>query len=276
MARGISLHIGLNYVDPNHYSGWDGKLNACEFDASDMELIANSCGFNSTKLLREQATREKVFSFIENVSSELKSGDIFLVTYSGHGGQVPDYNSDEKEDGLDETWCLYDGEFIDDELRYLWTLFEEGVRVLVFSDSCHSGTVIKEIGDENQILRRSDEFSQWSIKSIPDEVSSRNFFRNIDFYEGISSKMAKFKGKEIKASVKLISGCQDNQYSYDGRFNGQFTGRLKTVWNRGAFNGSYKKFHKEIAGRLPEYQSPNYLNIGKLDLEFNKQKPFQI
>jgi len=42
MTTGISLHIGLNYVDPNHYSGWDGKLNAAEYDAKDMFFITKS------------------------------------------------------------------------------------------------------------------------------------------------------------------------------------------------------------------------------------------
>ena len=31
-ARGVSLHIGLNSVDPKHYGGWSGDLVACEFD----------------------------------------------------------------------------------------------------------------------------------------------------------------------------------------------------------------------------------------------------
>src|SRR5882724_970925 len=35
MPTGASLHIGLNAVDPKHYSGWDGQLTACEFDAND-------------------------------------------------------------------------------------------------------------------------------------------------------------------------------------------------------------------------------------------------
>ena len=26
MAKGISLNIGLNSVDPNHYGGWNGQL----------------------------------------------------------------------------------------------------------------------------------------------------------------------------------------------------------------------------------------------------------
>ena len=36
MAKGISIHIGLNHVDPKHYQGWDGALNACIADANDM------------------------------------------------------------------------------------------------------------------------------------------------------------------------------------------------------------------------------------------------
>ena len=37
------------------------------------------------------------------------------MTYSGHGGQIEDV-SGEEEDKKDETWCLYDGELIDDEV----------------------------------------------------------------------------------------------------------------------------------------------------------------
>jgi len=40
MPRGISLHIGLNRVDPAHYAGWNGALSACEADANSMEALA--------------------------------------------------------------------------------------------------------------------------------------------------------------------------------------------------------------------------------------------
>ena len=33
-ATGLSLHVGLNAVDPAHYAGWSGPLNACEADAT--------------------------------------------------------------------------------------------------------------------------------------------------------------------------------------------------------------------------------------------------
>ena len=50
MAWGLALTIGLNFVDPNHYSGWDGQLTACEFDAEDMIEIAKSKGFEVHKI----------------------------------------------------------------------------------------------------------------------------------------------------------------------------------------------------------------------------------
>ena len=48
MAKGSSLHIGLNSVDPQHYEGWSGPLNACEADANDMVDLANTRSFAPT------------------------------------------------------------------------------------------------------------------------------------------------------------------------------------------------------------------------------------
>ena len=43
-AGGAALHIGLNAVDPAHYAGWSGPLNACEQDARDMAAVAKKTG----------------------------------------------------------------------------------------------------------------------------------------------------------------------------------------------------------------------------------------
>jgi hypothetical protein len=63
---------------------------------------------------------------------------------------VPDENNDEG-DGADETWCLQDRQFLDDELFQHFRLFKPGVRIIVISDSCHSGTVTKDIPTANEI-----------------------------------------------------------------------------------------------------------------------------
>ncbi len=130
MAKGLALTIGLNAVDPRHYEGWSGKLNACEADARDMADIARSRKFKVQRLLTRRATRRAVLGGIARAASALRSGDIFLLTYSGHGGQVPDRNHDEP-DAQDETWCLYNGELIDDEIHQALGRFKPGVRVLV-------------------------------------------------------------------------------------------------------------------------------------------------
>ena len=51
MPQGISVHIGLNCVDPRHYEGWDGQLTACEADAKDMQALAKKQKFSSSTLL---------------------------------------------------------------------------------------------------------------------------------------------------------------------------------------------------------------------------------
>ncbi|MGQ7856803.1 caspase family protein [Pedobacter sp. WC2501] len=269
MTKGISLHIGLNYVDPIHYSGWDGKLNAAEYDANDMYLIAKSQGIQASKLIRAAATRNAVISTIRNAATILTNNDLFVITYSGHGGQVPDVNGDE-DDSLDETWCLFDGQLIDDELHELWALFQKGVRILVISDSCHSGTITKMAMNFTQLVKG------FTRKFMPDEIAATTYFNHQEFYDNILKKIIGIDPENIKASVKLISGCQDNQYSYDGPFNGQFTGALKKVWNGGKFSGNYLSFHKQIMNLLPVDQTPNYYNIGQQNLPFDNQKPFLI
>src|SRR4029077_18370207 len=112
-AKAISLHIGLNGVSAAAYGGWDGPLAACEFDANDMAAIAKAKGMQSTVLLTKKGTRGNALAGIRAAAKALKAGDLFFMTYSGHGGQVPDVNGDEA-DKQDETWCLYDGQLIDD------------------------------------------------------------------------------------------------------------------------------------------------------------------
>lgn len=129
VAQGRALHIGLNSVDAGHYQGWSGPLRGCEADAQDMENIALNCGFNTKKLLTKAATRASVISEFESAAAQLNNGDIFFVSISCHGGQVPDTDGDES-DGEDETWCLYDGQFIDDEVYYYLSKFKVGARIV--------------------------------------------------------------------------------------------------------------------------------------------------
>jgi metacaspase-1 len=278
MAKGIALAIGLNSVNPKHYGGWSGDLNACEADAEDMSSIAKANTFKVTTLMTRAGTRARVVAEITKAARTLKSGDIFMLSYSGHGGQLPDINDDEP-DAEDETWCLYDGELVDDELYVLWRKFAPGVRILVFSDSCHSGTVAKLAYYQGTVGQRGGAVDSKEVKyrAMPPDVALRTYRTNKAFYDRIlKAKVPKEKQLTIKASVLLLSGCQDNQLSSDGNFNGLFTAQLLKVWKNGAFKGDYKKFYKGIAKRMPPDQTPNYFWVGAGNPQFESQRPFTV
>ena len=186
MAKGLALTIGLNTVDPRHYAGWNGRLAACEADARDMADIARARKFTVRRLLTRSATRRAVLAGIASAAGALRSGDIFLLTYSGHGGQVPDRNHDEP-DLQDETWCLYDGELIDDEIYQALTRFKAGVRVLVLSDSCHSGTVTKAMfyaaRAETSAGSGADGAEPIRYRNMPREVALRTYRAHRAMYD---------------------------------------------------------------------------------------------
>jgi hypothetical protein len=272
MAKGLSLHIGLNSVDPDHYQGWSGELLACELDANDMGLIAKSQSFAPKTLLTRQATRDAVTKALTAIAGKLNSGDTFFLSYSGHGGQLPDVDGDER-DALDETWCLYDGELLDDEIFFYLGRFDKGVRIIVLSDSCHSGSVLKEAF----LMEAARKTSPVRYRCMPFGVPQRVYLANQDFYNGLGSDPKnKDAQKKVKASALLISGCQDNQLSSDGEFNGLFTAKLKQVWNGGKFDKNYSAFHKAIGDIMPMEQTPNLFKVGVGNAMFEAEKPFTI
>jgi len=288
--KGLSLHIGLNCVSADAYGGWDGPLAACEFDANDMAAIARSKGMKPTVLLTKKATRAAALAGLRGAAKALKAGDLFFLSYSGHGGQVPDVNGEEP-DHKDETWCLYDGQLIDDELYYEFSRFAAGVRILVLSDSCHSGSVTREGPPPPPPPGQRP-------KLMPDAVARRVYDQHRAFYDKLQLDVANAAGKayvdpdaalaqigaaahattlvgQFKAAVVLISGCQDNQTSMDGDHNGAFTEQLLKVWNHGAFKGNYAGFHARIRAGLPPSQSPNLFVLGDA-APFLAQAPFAV
>jgi metacaspase-1 len=82
--------------------------------------------------------------------------------------------------------------------------------------------------------------------------------------------------RKVKASVMLISGCQENQLSADGESNGLFTSQLLHIWNDGLFKENYKEFRNKIVETMPPDQTPNYFTVGSRSIVFEEQIPFTI
>jgi uncharacterized caspase-like protein len=239
----LSVHLGLNKVDPAAYNGWDGALRGCIADAEAMAALAKAVGFTSTTvLLDEEANGEALKEALTNAAALLSAGDTLFLTYSGHGSQIDDEDNDES-DYLDETWCLYGSQWLDDETRTALEAFQRGVRVIVFSDSCHSGSV---------------------TRGTPAEA--------------IGQRYAEEQPRgELGASVLLISGCQDNQTSGDTKRGGVFTRALLEVWRDGAFNGTWRQFHRSIRRRIRNpAQKPVLDESGPISVGWLDERPFTL
>ena len=152
-----------------------------------------------------------------------------------------DTTSDEV-DGYDETWCFYNGEVFDDEIHELLKGFKKGVRILIISDSCFSGTIIRDIHTPSLL---------WG-----------------------STSRIELEG--VTASVRLISSSQEYQLSREERENGLFTSALLTVWDNGNFEGNYNDFYNTIINIIPYgvEQVPNHLIGGSKNIVFDNSKPF--
>lgn len=278
MTNAISIHIGLNGVDPNAYNGWPGTLFGCVNDATDMQRIADALGYTSTIILNEEATADRIISEIGQAAWNLDPGGILMLTYSGHGGQVPDANGDEP-DGLDETWVLYDRQLIDDELYNMWNQLPAGARVLVISDSCHSGTMTRDAFIAmSQAAPFAAHYRSRSgaprFRGVPPEVGASNYQAHKPYYDAVQFASGSRTRGDMEACVLLISACQDNQVAGDGDTNGLFTGTLLNVWKDGDFAGNYRAFFNAIVQQMPSTQTPNYSVVGTGNPGFEGQQPF--
>lgn len=280
-GRGLYLAIGLNAIDPAHY-GTEGWLRAAEADARDVSLMLRGRGFVPLSLsgtapgllLGPDATRAAVTEAIGRLARTTAPGDLAVIHYSGHGGQVPDSSGDEL-DNLDETWCLFDGQFLDDELQACLALFPAGSNVVVLSDSCHSGTVVRAqmTAAAQLVAAASPEVGLAGagnmptvFRTLPPEALTETYLRHRGFYRDISdaveARSPSGDRAPVAAALLLLSACQDNQLAGDGLVNGLFTGSWLAVWRDGAFSGSYDDLYRATRTRMPPVQTPNLDIVG--------------
>lgn len=288
-AKGMSLHVGINSVDPTHYDGWDGQLAACEADALAMQGIAESEGFKPLLVLTSDATRQNVVDEIKRAAKDLSPGDMFLFTVSSHGGRVPDFNQDEDHDDdsqrMDETLCLYDFQIADDELYMLWTLFRDGVRVLIMPDTCHSGSMARFGPTAPAELFGRVIPQDPRIRAMPLYVEDRVWRANEAAYRTASKSYSAMKesvmtaplSSPIQASVLNLGACKDTQYAMDGPQNGAFTGALLNVWNGGRFTGDYRAFRAAIDAEIgSDSQTPQLFERLLKQPNFVLDRPFTL
>ncbi len=240
----LALLVGLKSVNPSAYGGWDGTNGCwgCELDVDHITDVLEPLGYAINTLKTEDATAENILNGIRKAAAALESGDIFVFYYSGHGGQQYDVDEDEL-DGHDETLVAYNRELVDDELNTIWPNFSEGVRIVMMSDSCNSG-------------------SNYRLTESNITNSSPMVLMDVE------------RAREMQAQMIHFGGCRDG-YSSSGYFGGgAFTTALCTIWDKGQWDGNYREFLDAIAVAVRETQEPQYNEYGAVEDRFRNSKPF--
>jgi hypothetical protein len=305
MTQAISIHVGVNRPQGRH----EANLVHSEASAWRMAQVAKQAGFQSMLVLRGAwATRAAVAGALQRAAEALEPEGNLLVTFSGHGCEQADMDMGalRERSGMDEGWCLHDGTLLDDELLTCWRRFKPGVRIVVVSESCHSGDVGRDEEDldfcraagatlpprgEGTVYRDGTvvyadgtTIHRDGTVERPDGTTHRPggaSSLNGDTYRGGAGGygalcVAKPVSNDgIAASLLLLAACQARQKAGDGLFSCH----LLSVWDGGAFEGSYCELHHRIRERVMgdrNNQEPNIMLLGSADPAFAMEKAFHV
>ncbi len=246
MAR-RALCIGIN-----DYPGTGSDLSGCVNDARDWAAELQARGYAVSSLLDSQATRATMVGALETLIGGAQKGDTVVFTYSGHGTWVEDADGDEP-DGRDEALCPHDiasvGALLDDDIRALFDRRAAGVRLLLISDSCHSGSVTR--GDDSDLDPGGPR-----ARFLPPEA----WMKREDLPRAPrAGALTLIGGMRRAGGDLLLAGCRDEEYSWDTRFGGRPNGAftyyaLKTLRERQP--GNYEQWHAAIRSYLPSTRLP--------------------
>ena len=188
-----ALLIGINYVDTPY------KLNGCHNDVYSWKEYLAGKGYQSLTIMTDESKYRGTpyFPTSSNILTQLNAwlkastkGDRLILTFSGHGGSLPDWSRDER-DGKDEFLFGCDlSPIVDDTLNLVVRGLPEGVSLRVVLDCCHSGSGLDL------------PFRYSSILSITEN------------------------SQPLSRDILCISGCKDEQTSADAYIRYRFQGAL--------------------------------------------------
>ena len=220
----IALVCSLTKVDPKAYDGWDGDCPGTDVDANIFVSFLKQYNIPYVKLENKTCTSQNVIKEWNNCLKQLNPNNgLFIFFYSGHGGQVYSTDSTEK-DGLDETLCFWDGQFIDDKVWKLINSIPKTSRCFIVTDCCNSGS-------------------------------------NYRLPFNLKKSRAKLSARGVEPNLLHIGGCNDGEYSYGSSRGGALTGVLKSKFNK---NISYIEWFNSTKSAMKNTQQiPTFAETGK-------------
>lgn len=246
LAFGIDAYPGGN------------ELPNCVNDATDMIALLRKNGVPEAQLrlmTDAQCKRDAMLTALADLAQRSKAGDEVMIYFSGHGSHKKDENGDEP-DGADETWVTVElDQILDDELEAAFAKIPGTVYVV--SDSCHSGTVSKDIQ-----VDRSDSVGKYlspvAIEKAKGQPASGFTARDIAPRRPDEQARQNAQGgtntpvSGIGTQARLFSSCSDHEVSNASRRerNSAFTAQLLTVVQEASGPLQFGVLQQQVTVRL--------------------------
>ena len=175
------------------------QLRGAVADASDIAQALSKAGVSAKPILNREATRARLVQELDRLVAESRAGDLVLISFAGHGLQVPEYEAWKgiDPDGVDEEIALsgfsFSGEGVRDVLvnkelkAYLARLDAKGVDVLVAMDSCFGGGMSRAVDPRS---------GEWTIRQATGKVAKADH----DKFVPIA-----MDGREARAVVRAMT-----------------------------------------------------------------------
>ncbi|KAI9840677.1 MAG: hypothetical protein M1838_003944 [Thelocarpon superellum] len=276
MPRRKALLIGINYYGSSH------QLKGCINDAYNMrEYLVRGRGYSSDPadmvMLTDapenrgtpyEPTGHNMMSAFQWLVTGNRPGDSVFISYSGHGGQVPDPDGD-RDSGFDDTICPVDferrGQITSDTLhKAIVSPMHPAVRLTIVFDCCHSGSAVELPyvfrPDEDGSVKMIDNVKEginlamaakhlvqggFTVDKIQDAKAliggAQSFFHSLQHRpepsdeDGLGEEHFVEDWSHEGKDVWMFSGCADDQTSADTSVAGQATGTPKVPLGPGVY-----------------------------------------
>ena len=262
MAR--ALCIGLNEVDSTFYGRKPIRgVRGGENDAVAMYFLAARSGLLPTLLTDHNASWPIVQQYLLQAARELKQGDTLVVTFAGPGALVEVPPGFGRAGIKDRAWCLKHGLVFVEELRRACSWFEEGVNIIVVSDTGYRDV-------QGQAARARSQEVSYALEAFAPLAD----YYWVRWQQAVRRDQAQ---PAVRASVIMLhaSNVHEPAFETDGQsgFRGVFTATLERTLGGLFFRGNYYDLVHEVARRMRDGQQTPYLEFMGKDLARFVERP---
>lgn len=270
MSKGIAIHIGIN--SPGDCTCPHDQLLRCVSAAQEMAELTKD-RFEPFGSFLGRANKDDVIEAIKEAKKQLTSDGTLLLTFAGHGCQVPDLSKPPEPDGFDESWCLSDHQLIDDDIDKLLADFTEDQRIMIISESCHGGGIVALLMEMlNQLFPFARGLSHAARRA---GGNLRNAFTISSVHEPVPDvsdiRIKRALHPAIKAHVLLLAACREKQISEDGLFTRTLLDLMKGTDPPQSYAALIRRAH-DIIARSHSDQKPGWA----FDSTLLAHRPFQV